>query len=173
METIPFWLQLLSLLLLLLLSAFFSIAETAMMALNRFRLGHLVREGRRGARLASCLLGQTERLLGTILLGNNIANTVLTAIVTTMAIRHFGDDDRVVLVATTLVALLLIVFCEITPKVIGATFPEHIALPASYPLNVLMRLLAPVVWAVNLIVRPYLHVPHLHPHAPLACGLPL
>ena len=139
LETIPLWLQLLGLLLLLLLSAFFSISETAMMALNRFRLGHLVREGRRSAQLASKLLGQTERLLGTILIGNNIVNTALTAIVTAMAIRYFGDDDRVILIATTLVAVLLIVFCEITPKVIGATFPEHIALPASYPLNLLMR----------------------------------
>ena len=173
METIPFWLQLLSLLLLLLLSAFFSISETAMMALNRFRLGHLVREGRRGAQLASRLLGQTERLLGTILLGNNIANTALTAIVTAMAIRYFGDDDRVILVATTLVALLLIVFCEITPKVIGATFPEHIALPASYPLNVLMRVLAPVVWAVNLIVGRLLRLAGVQPQGQMAPSVSL
>lgn len=173
METIPFWLQLLSLLLLLLLSAFFSISETAMMALNRFRLGHLVREGRRGAQLASRLLGQTERLLGTILLGNNIANTALTAIVTAMAIRYFGDDDRVIVVATTLVALLLIVFCEITPKVIGATFPEHIALPASYPLNVLMRVLAPVVWAVNLIVGRLLRLAGVQPQGQMAPSVSL
>ncbi len=152
MDTIPFWLQLLALLLLLLLSAFFSISETAMMALNRFRLGHLVREGRRGAALASRLLGQTERLLGTILLGNNLANTALTAIVTAMAIRYFGDADRVILAATTGVAVLLIVFCEITPKIIGATFPERIALPASYPLNLFTRLLAPALWVVNLLV---------------------
>jgi len=149
---IPLWLQLLALGLLMLLSAFFSISETAMMALNRFRLGHLVREGRRSAALASKLLGQTERLLGTILLGNNLANTALTAIVTAMAIRYFGDDDRVIVAATTVVAVLLIVFCEITPKVIGATFPERIALPASYPLNLFMRVLAPAVWAVNLLV---------------------
>ena len=151
MDTIPFWLQLLALLLLL-LSAFFSISETAMMALNRFRLGHLVREGRRGAALASKLLGQTERLLGTILLGNNLANTALTAIVNAMAISYFGDADRVILAATTGVAALLIVFCEITPKIIGATFPERIALPASYPLNLFTRLLAPALWVVNLLV---------------------
>jgi len=158
LETIPFWLQLLALLLLILLSAFFSISETAMMALNRFRLGHLVREGRRGAARASKLLGQTERLLGTILLGNNLANTALTAIVTAMAIRYFGDNDRVILAATTVVALLLIVFCEITPKVIGATFPERIALPISYPLNLFTRVLAPAVWAVNLLAGRLLRV---------------
>lgn len=152
MDSIPVWLQLLGLLLLLLLSAFFSIAETAMMALNRFRLGHLVREGRRGARLAARLLGQTDRLLGTILLGNNVANTALTAIVTSMAIRYFGHDDYVIAIATTLIALVLIVVCEITPKIVGATYPERIALPSSYPLSLIMRLVWPVVWAVNLVV---------------------
>lgn len=151
MDAIPLWAQLLALLVLLLLSAFFSIAETSMMAMNRYRLGHLVKKGRRGARLASELLSQTERLLGTILLGNNIVNTALTAIVTSVAISQFGNNDRTILIATTLVALLIIVFCEITPKVIGATFPERIALPASFVLKPLMRISAPAVWLVNLI----------------------
>ena len=151
MDAIPLWAQLLALFILLLLSAFFSIAETSMMAMNRYRLGHLVKKGRRGARLASELLSQTERLLGTILLGNNIVNTALTAIVTSVAISQFGNNDRTILIATTLVALLIIVFCEITPKVIGATFPERIALPASFVLKPLMRISAPAVWLVNLI----------------------
>ncbi|HWS75161.1 MAG TPA: CNNM domain-containing protein [Quisquiliibacterium sp.] len=152
MEDIPFWAQLLALLVLLCLSAFFSIAETSMMALNRYRLGHLVKKGRRGAALAADLLKQTEKLLGTILLGNNIANTALTAIVTALAIRQFGDDDRTLLLATTAVALLIIVFCEITPKVIGATYPERIALPASFVLSALMKVASPVVWTINLFV---------------------
>jgi Mg2+/Co2+ transporter CorB len=151
LDAIPLWAQLLALFVLLLLSAFFSIAETSMMAMNRYRLGHLVRKGRRGAKLASQLLNQTERLLGTILLGNNIVNTALTAIVTSVAISQFGNNDRTILIATTLVALLIIVFCEITPKVIGATFPERIALPASFVLKPLMRVSAPAVWFVNLI----------------------
>ena len=152
LEHIPLWAQLLALFLLLLASAFFSIAETSMMALNRYRLGHLVKKGRRGAALAASLLKQTEKLLGTILLGNNIANTALTAIVTALAIRQYGDDDRTLLVATTAVALLIIVFCEITPKVIGATYPERIALPASYLLSLLMKVASPVVWTINLVV---------------------
>ncbi|MFP5462196.1 MAG: HlyC/CorC family transporter [Gammaproteobacteria bacterium] len=152
MENIPLWAQLLALFLLLLVSAFFSIAETSMMALNRYRLGHLVKKGRRGAALASSLLKQTEKLLGTILLGNNIANTALTAIVTALAIRQYGDDDRTLLAATTAVALLIIVFCEITPKVIGATYPERIALPASYLLSLLMKIASPAVWTINLVV---------------------
>ncbi len=152
MDEIPLWAQLLALLALLLVSAFFSIAETSMMALNRYRLGHLVKQGRRGARLAASLLKQTESLLGTILLGNNVANTALTAVVTALAIRQFGDNDTTLVVATTGVALLIIVFCEITPKVIGATYPERIALPSSFLLNVLMKLAKPLVWAVNLVV---------------------
>lgn len=152
LEEIPFWAQLIALVALLMVSAFFSIAETSMMALNRYRLGHLVKKGRRGARLASDLLGQTEKLLGTILLGNNVVNTALTAIVTAIAIRQFGDSDATLVVATTLVAFLIIVFCEITPKVIGATYPERIALPSSYALKWLMTATAPAVWAVNLIV---------------------
>lgn len=152
MDEIPLWAQLLALLALLLVSAFFSIAETSMMALNRYRLGHLVKQGRRGARLAAGLLEQTESLLGTILLGNNVVNTALTAVVTALAIRQFGDNDTTLVVATTGVALLIIVFCEITPKVIGATYPERIALPSSFLLNVLMKLSKPVVWSINLIV---------------------
>lgn len=152
MEALPLWLQLSLLVLLLLASAFFSIAETSMMALSRFRLGHLVRQGRRSARITAGLLAQTDRLLGTILLGNNVANTALTAIVTALAIRYFGNDDRVIVIATTVVAVILIVFCEITPKVIGATHPERIALPASYLLRALMPLFSPVVWTINLFV---------------------
>jgi Mg2+/Co2+ transporter CorB len=149
LTTIPLWLHVVVLVLLLMLSAFFSIAETSMMALNRFRLRHLVVQGRRGAALSAHLIGQTEKLLGTILLGNNLVNTALTAMVTALAIRQFGDNETVLLGATALVAFMLIVFCEITPKVIGATYPERIALPSSYVLNVLMKLTKPVVWFVN------------------------
>ena len=102
MESIPLWAQLLALLVLLLISAFFSIAETSMMALNRYRLGHLVSKGRRGAKLAAEMLGRTEKLLGTILLGNNVANTALTAVVTTLAIRQFGDNDTTLVAADVL-----------------------------------------------------------------------
>ncbi|MCM5570763.1 HlyC/CorC family transporter [Burkholderiaceae bacterium FT117] len=166
MESFPLWLQLLLLILLLLASAFFSIAETSMMALSRFRLGHLVRQGRRSARITAGLLGQTDRLLGTILLGNNVANTALTAIVTALAIRYFGDDDRVILIATTVVAVMLIVFCEITPKVIGATHPERVALPASYVLRGLMPLFSPVVWTINLFVGRLLALAGVRPSEP-------
>lgn len=158
LESLPPWAQLLALLLLLALSAFFSMAETSMMALNRYRLAHLVRQGRRGARRVAHLLGDTEKLLGTILIGNNVVNVALTALVTALAIRYFGNNDRVILAASTVVAVLIIVFCEITPKVLGAASPERVALPASYPLAGLMRLFAPLVWAANLVVRGLLRM---------------
>jgi Mg2+/Co2+ transporter CorB len=122
------------------------------MALNRFRLGHLVRQGRSGAKVAAELLGKTDRLLGTILLGNNLVNTLLTALVTALAIRTFGDNDTVLVIATSVVAFLIIVFAEITPKLIGASHPERIALPSSHVLRVLISLFSPVVWLLNLLV---------------------
>lgn len=153
MENLPLWAQALALVVLLLISAFFSIAETSMMALNRYRLRHLAKQGNRSAKLAESLLKRTEELLGTILLGNNLVNTAVTTLVTAFAINYFGNNDTVLLVATTVVALLIIVFCEITPKVIGATYPEKVALPASYALNFFMKAFKPIVWAVNLVVR--------------------
>lgn len=151
MSELPYWAPLAALILLLLLSAFFSIAETSMMALNRFRLAHLVKQGRRSAVLADRLLKQTERLLSTILLGNNLVNTALTALVTTLAIRQFGNEDSVIIIATTVIALLIIIFCEIIPKVIGATYPEQFALPAAMVLRWVMKLSRPVVWVINLV----------------------
>jgi Mg2+/Co2+ transporter CorB len=151
LHDLPFWAPLAALIVLLLLSAFFSIAETSMMALNRFRLSHLVSQGKNGAALAAKLLKQTEKLLSTILLGNNLVNTIVTALVTTLAIRQFGNDDSVIVIATTIVALLIIIFCEIIPKVIGATYPERIALPSAIILRWVMKLAAPVVWAINLV----------------------
>jgi Mg2+/Co2+ transporter CorB len=151
-DSIPLWVHVVALVLLLCISAFFSISETSMMALNRYRLKNLVKTGKRGAKLASELLGKTDKLLGTILLGNNVVNTLVTALVTSLAIKNFGNNDTVLAIATAVVALAIIVFCEITPKVIGATFPEKIALPSSYILNFLMKLASPAVWFVNLLV---------------------
>ncbi len=123
-----------------------------MMALNRYRLNHLVKEHSKPAERASRLLDNTESLLGTILIGNNVVNAALTALVTALSISYFGNNDQVVLAATTVVAVLIILFCEIGPKVVGATFPEKIALPLSGILTVLMTLFYPFVWTANRIV---------------------
>src|SRR5258707_10825010 len=95
MDDFPLSAQLTALGILLLLSAFFSIAETSMMALNRYRLKALVKHGRRGAILATELLSRTDRLLGMILIGNNLINAAASALVTPIAIDRFGNEDAV------------------------------------------------------------------------------
>jgi len=155
-QELPLWVELTALGVLLLVSAFFSISETSLMALSRLRLRHLIRQGSRTARRVEALLAQTDRLLGTILLGNNLINAAATALVTAMAIRFFGDNEWALLAATAIITFLILVFSEITPKIIGATFPERIALPASYVLLGLLKLFRPAVWFVNLFVQAML-----------------
>jgi Mg2+/Co2+ transporter CorB len=124
-----------------------------MMAANRLRLRHLARGGSRAAKLTQVLLDRTDRLLAFILLGNTLLNAAATALVTALAIHYFGDRQSILLIATALVSFLILVFAELTPKVIGATFPDRIALPSSYLLAPLMKLFAPAIWFVNLFVR--------------------
>ncbi len=152
MDDIPLSVQFAALLILLLLSAFFSIAETSMMALNRYRLKHLARSGNRGAQLATTLLERTDRLLGVILLGNNLVNAAAATLVGLMTINFFGEDKIALGVGTLAVTFLILVFAEITPKVIGAAHAERIAPMAAYVLVPLLKLLSPLVWFVNLFV---------------------
>jgi Mg2+/Co2+ transporter CorB len=156
LDAIPLWAQLAALFVLLLVSAFFSIAETSLMAVNRLRLRHLAREGSRAAGLTEKLLARTDRLLGAILLGNNLLNAAATALVTAIAISRFGENQWVLLGATVTIAFLIMIFSEVTPKVIGARYPEQIALPSSYALRLILVVVAPAVWFVNLFVRALL-----------------
>ena len=158
MPSIPLWAQLCALALLLLLSAFFSICETAMMAINRLRLRHLVRLGNPAARRTQVLLDRTDRLLSVLLLGNNLANTAATALVAALTIYDLGSHKWALAAATVVVAFLILVFSEITPKIIGATYPEPIALSASFVLTVLLWVARPLVWFVNLFVRGLLRL---------------
>ena len=149
MSELPFWAQVLILLFLLLLSAFFSISETSLMAVNRYRIRHLAAKGNRGAQQVQGLLKRTDKLLGTILLGNNIVNAALTALVTALAIRAFGNNDQVLALATTIAALMLIIFAELIPKVSGANKPDGIAMIASYILIIFLWVLSPFVYVLN------------------------
>ncbi|WP_296655448.1 HlyC/CorC family transporter [Paraburkholderia sp.] len=149
MDQIPLWAQVCAVLLLLIGSGFFSISETSMMALNRHRLKYLVNHGALGAKTAQNLLGRTDLLLTVILIGNNLFNTIIPVLTTSIALRTFGHDNLVLSIATGIVAFLIIVFAEIMPKIVGATFPEKIALPASLMIAPLMRVTKPVVWFVN------------------------
>lgn len=158
MDQIPLGALLLALLLLLILSAFFSGSETSMMAVNRYRLKTLAKAGHRGARLADWLLVRTDSLLSVILLGNNLVNSAAAALVTVIAFRMFGESELSLTLATLAVTFLILVFSEVTPKVIGASYAEYIAPVVSFPLALLMRLFRPVIWFINLMVHGQLRL---------------
>jgi len=153
LDDIPLVAQFVALAVLLTVSGFFSMAETGMMAINRYRLRALERAGNRGARLASELLRQTDKLLSMLLAGNTLVNAVITMLVGVITIRLFGDDKIVLGIATIAVAFLILVFAEITPKVIGARFPEQTALAASYVLKPLVKGFSWTLWIANIFVR--------------------
>jgi Mg2+/Co2+ transporter CorB len=150
---------------LLVVSGFFSMAETSLMALNRYRLRVLVRTGHRGATIAAELLSRTDRLLGVILLMNNLVNTASAVIVSIITVELFGQDRIALMVGTLFVTFLILVFSEITPKVIGAAYPERIALASVYVLRPLLRVLHPIVSFVNVFVSALLFVLRLKPSA--------
>lgn len=162
MEQIPLWAQVGAVLVLLVCSGFFSISETAMMALNRHRLKYLAGRGALGAKTTQKLLARTDLLLSVILIGNNLLNTIIPVLTTSIALRTFGNDNLVLSIATGIVAFLIIVFAEITPKIVGASFPERIALPASLLIAPLMRVTKPVIWFVNLFANALLRLLHIN-----------
>ena len=158
MDTIPLELLFGALALLLILSGFFSSSETSMMAVNRYRLRTMAKAGHRGARLAEWLLGQTDKLLGVVLLGNNLVNAAAAALVTMIAFRLFGQNELALSLATVSVTFLILVFSEVTPKVLGASYPERVAPVASFVLAPMLKLFYPAVWFVNLFVHGLLRL---------------
>jgi Mg2+/Co2+ transporter CorB len=163
LNDIPLGLLIGALAVLLILSGFFAISETSMMAINRYRLKHLVKQGNRGAKLTAYLLDHTDKLLGILLLGNNLLNAAAAALVTVITIKLFGDNQWSLTIGTLAVTFLILIFSEITPKVLGAAYPERVAIPASYVLTPLLRLAYPVVWFVNLFVKLLLWLMRLKP----------
>jgi Mg2+/Co2+ transporter CorB len=141
------------LLLLLVFSAFFSGSETSMMAINRYRLNSLVRRGNRSAKLVNRLLGKVDKLLGSILLGNTLLNVGAAAVTNIIILRLFGQNDLAILLGTLALTFVLLVFSEIMPKIIAASYPERIALPASYLLTPLITLFHPVVSVATAMVK--------------------
>jgi len=162
-DEIPLSWELAALVLLLVMSGFFSIAETSMMALNRYRLRHMVAQGHGGARRAAALLRHTDRLLGAILIGNNVVNAAAATLASVIAVELVGQGRMAYAVSTLGISFVIIVFAEITPKVIGATYPERIALPLAYLLGPLQKLLTPAIWFVNLFSRPLLRLAGVRP----------
>ncbi|WP_192022333.1 HlyC/CorC family transporter [Shewanella sp. WPAGA9] len=146
----------LSLLVLILISAYFSGSETAMMTLNRYRLRHLAANGHKGAQRALKMLERPDRLIGLILIGNNLVNILASAIATIIGIRLFGDVG--VAIATGVLTLLVLIFAEVTPKTVAALHPEKIAFPSSWLLRALLSVLWPFVKAINLITSGFLRL---------------
>ncbi len=153
MDNIPLWAQALLIILLLLFSAFFSTSETSMMSLNKHRLNFLVNQGHRKAKRTKKLLDKTEDVLSAVLIGNNIINTLVTVLVTTLAVSAFGDNQTVLSVTTAIVSALIIIFCEIIPKVLGASFSETIAFRVSGILRIIVIAIYPIIVSINYIVK--------------------
>lgn len=163
MIDVPLSAQFAALVVLLVISGFFSLAETAMMAANRYRLRHMAQSGHRGARLALDLLARTDKLLGVILLFNNLINAAAATLVSLIAIQLFGEEDWALGAGTLFVTFLILVFAEITPKVVGAGNADRLAPAVSFLLVPLLRLFQPVVWFVNLFVEALLILTRLKP----------
>jgi Mg2+/Co2+ transporter CorB len=157
MEQVPLSSLYLALVVLLLLSGFFSSSETGLMAINKYRLRHLANQGHRGAKLAQLLLRKPDRLIGLILLGNNLVNILAASIATIIGIRLYGANG--VWIASLVLTVVILIFSEVAPKTVAAVHPERIAFPASFVLYVLLKLLYPVVWLINglsnLVLKPF------------------
>ncbi|MBA4381490.1 MAG: magnesium and cobalt efflux protein CorC [Sideroxydans sp.] len=144
------------LLLLLLFGAWFSAAETSMMAINRYRLNMLIRKGSRSAKLTGRLLSKIDKLLGSILFGNTLLNVAAAAVTNILILRIFGASELALLLGTLLITFILLVFSEIMPKIIAASHPERVALPSSYLLTPLITLFHPVVSVATAVVKGFL-----------------
>jgi len=142
--------------LLLLLSAFFSSTETALMSVNRYRLRHRARQGHRGARLAEALLQRPDRLIGLILIGNNFANIFASSLVTIIALRLGGEGA--IAAGAFILTLVILIFSEVAPKTLAALHPDRLALPAALIYYPLLKVTYPLVWVVNLMANGVLRL---------------
>lgn len=140
-----------ALVVLLLLSAFFSGSETALMRVNRYRLRHQARDGSRGAQFAEKLLQRPDRLIGLILLGNNLVNMTAAALVTLIAIRIGGEPA--VAIGTLLLTIVVLIFSEAAPKTLAALHPERVAVPSAIIYYPLLFVAYPVVWLVSIMAN--------------------
>ncbi len=141
---------------LILLSIFFAFAETALMAVNRYRLRHLVRHHNPAAKRISRLLERPDRILGAILLGDTLANIVASALATIIAAHFFGDAG--VIGCSLIFALFVLIFGQVAPKTVAAIHPQRTALMISWPLTILYRFMYPIVWLVNGISNSFIWI---------------
>ena len=154
MSTSSIILIVITLVLLLSLSAFFSGSETALMAISRIRLRHLARTNPRRVRIIEGMLQKPERLIGTILLGNNLVNVAMSAIATALAISFWGQKG--IAYVTGVLTLAILIFAEITPKVYAKYFNERVSLLTAPVVKIIMSLFNPIVIATTYIANKVL-----------------
>ncbi|MGM7905364.1 HlyC/CorC family transporter [Yersinia enterocolitica] len=132
-------------------SAYFSASETGIMTLNRYRLRHLSKQGNRAARRVEKLLRRPDRLISLVLIGNNLVNILASALATIVGIRLYGNAG--VAIATGVLTFVVLIFAEVMPKTIAALYPERVAFPSSVLLAPLQKIMLPLVWLLNTITR--------------------
>ena len=157
MDDTPLSVLLAALFLLILLSAFFSSSETGLMTINRYRLRHMADKKHPGAMRAEALLQRQDRLIGLILLGNNVVNVFASMLMTLIALRIY-DDAGFIFAAGIVLTVIILLFAEVTPKTLAALHPERIAFPAAYVYTPLLRLVYPAVWVINVIANGLLRL---------------
>ncbi len=140
-----------ALVVLIIVSAFFSGSETGVMSVNRYRLRHLARAGHRLANKISHLLQRPDRLLGVVLIGNTFANVLASSVATVLFVHWFGELG--VILSPLILTLIILIFAEITPKTFAAVFSMQVAFVAAYPLSILLKVLYPIVWLGNTIAN--------------------
>jgi len=141
-------------------SAYFSGSETGMMTLNRYRLRHLSKQGNRSARRVEKLLQKPDRLIGLVLIGNNLVNILASALATIVGMRLYGDLG--VAIATGVLTFAVLLFAEVLPKTFAALYPERIAFPSSFLLAPLQKIMFPLVWLLNGITSILLRLFGVH-----------
>lgn len=158
MSNVPLGVLIGALVFLVLVSAFFSAAEIAMVSLNRHRLRHLAASGHRGARLAERLLARPDRLIGVILLGSNAVNALFSTLTTVTIIRVWGKEESAIGIAAVVITLVILILTDLAPKTLAALHPERIAFPSAFALRPMLWLIYPVVWIVNGLANGLLRV---------------
>ncbi|WP_183172478.1 HlyC/CorC family transporter [Atlantibacter sp. RC6] len=151
MEHISTTTLIVSLIVMVVVSAYFSGSETGMMTLNRYRLRHLAKQGNRAARRVEKLLRKPDRLISLVLIGNNLVNILASSIATIVGMRLYGNAG--VAIATGVLTFVVLVFAEVLPKTIAALYPEKVAFPSSVLLGPLQIVMMPLVWLLNTVTR--------------------
>lgn len=144
------------LVILVLLSAFFSSAETALMSINRYRLRHRARLKKGSAVLILKLLKRPDRLLGTILIGNTVANIFASSLATLLGLMVLGDKG--VVIFTVALTLFILIFAEVAPKTVAAFYPDKIARLVAWPVMIILKLFYPLIWLINTISNGFLRL---------------